>query len=192
MATDAGDVARRGHQAAQPAVAHVEVLDAAREAHLAAQRFDAAADRLDHGRQPIAAQVRPGVVEDRRLALALGEQFQDAAHIGAAAATGQFAVAEGAGAALAEKVIALRIERAALVEGADIADALAHRSAALQDQRPIALLRQEIRRHQAAGTGADHDRTLLQRGAARRRHEERLFGVEIDADRRTHGRLGGA
>ena len=47
------------------------------------------------------------VVEDRRLALALGEQFEHAAHVGAGAAAGELAVAERAGAAFAEQVVAL-------------------------------------------------------------------------------------
>ena len=72
---------------AQPAVGEVEVFDATCEAHLAAQRLDAAAQRLDDRGQSIAAQVRAVFVEDRRLALALGEKFQDAPHVrpGAAA-----------------------------------------------------------------------------------------------------------
>ena len=57
------------------AVGQVEVFDAAIEADFAADRFDPLPQRLDHGRQPIAAQVRAMIVEDRRLALALGKQF---------------------------------------------------------------------------------------------------------------------
>ena len=63
------DVARRGrHALAGPAVGEVEVLDAQEEAHLAAQLLDLAAERLHHGGQAVAAQVRPVVVEDGRLA----------------------------------------------------------------------------------------------------------------------------
>ena len=128
--------------------------------------------------------MRPGIVEDRRLPLALGEQFEHAAHVRPGAAAGQLAVAEGAGSAFAEEVVALRIERAALVEGADVADAVAHRSAALEHERPITLLRQEVRRDQAARPGADDDRPMLQRLASRRRHDERFFVIQFDLGRR--------
>ena len=95
-------VSRRGRQAAHPAVRQIQILDATGEAHLAAQRLDAPAQRLDHGRKAVAAEVRPGVVQHRRLALVVGEQLQHAAHVGAAVATGQFAIAKGSGPAFAE------------------------------------------------------------------------------------------
>ena len=63
-------------------IGQVQVLDPAVKADLAAQRFDPPPQGLDHGRQTIAAQVRAIIVKDRRLALALGEQFQHAAHFG--------------------------------------------------------------------------------------------------------------
>ena len=103
-----------------PAVVEVQVLDPREEAHLAAELLDLAADRLDDGRQAVAAEVRAVVVEDARLArllaLALGEQLQHAQHVRPGAAAGQLAVGEGAGPALAEEVVALGVERPAVVE----------------------------------------------------------------------------
>src|SRR5262249_56795033 len=110
-------------------------LNAAAEAELAAEAEDALPDRLDDGRQAVAAEVRPVVVQDRRLALALREQLQDAAHVRPGAAAGELAVAERAGAALAEEVVALGVERAAFVEGAHVADAAADGRGAFEHQR---------------------------------------------------------
>ncbi len=185
-----GQVARRRVDAAQLSVAQVQVLDTAGKAHLAAQRLDAAAQGLDHSGQSVAAEVRPGFVDDRRLALAVGEQLQNAANVGAGVAVGQFAVAEGAGAAFAEKVVALGVVWAALVEGADVADAVAHRPAALQHQRPIALLGQEVRRHETARSGADHHRAITQRSRAGPRQREGFFVIEVNARDRVRSPAG--
>ena len=65
-------------QAAEPAVGDVEVLDPAGEPDLAAQRLELAPQGPDDQRQPVGAEVRPVLVDDRRLAVALGEDLQDA------------------------------------------------------------------------------------------------------------------
>src|SRR5262249_60782875 len=124
-------------QPAQPAVREVHVFHPAGEADLAAQRLDALAERLDDRGQAVAPQVGAVLVEDGGLALALGEQLQDAAHLGPGAAAGELAVAERAGPALAEEGVALRVERPARVEGAHVADPVRARTAALPHQRPL-------------------------------------------------------
>ena len=79
IATSAGDVARRRAQPPEPAVGDVEVLDPAGEADLAAQLLELAPERADDQRQPVRAEVRPVLVDDRRPAVALGEDLQHAA-----------------------------------------------------------------------------------------------------------------
>ena len=175
------NVSRGSRQTAQPAIDQVQVFDATGEAHLATQAFDTSPKSFDDGRQAVAAQVRPGVVENRRLALALGEQLQHPAHLRAGVAIGQLAVAEGAGAALAKQIIALRVEWPALIEGANIADAIAHGPAPLQNERSITLFRQEIGGHETPRTRTDDDRPMRQRLRARRRQDEGRFLVNVDA-----------
>src|SRR5689334_4124878 len=102
------------------------------------------------------------IVEDRRLALARGEQLQDAAYVRPAGTAGQFAVAERAGPAFAEKIVALRLEGAARVEACHITDALPHRRPAFEDERPITLLGEKITRDQPRRPGADDDGPMLQ------------------------------
>ena len=167
-------------QAAKAIVCNVEIFYAAGEADFAAQGLNLLAEGLHDGRQTIAPQMGPVFIEDGRLALAGREQFQDSAHIRSGAAASQFAVAESAGPTFAEKIIAFRIQRAAGIKGLDIVDAVAHRPAALQDQRLVALLREKIRRHQAGGPGADHDRPLRQRLRAGRGNGKRRFPVEFN------------
>ncbi len=120
------------------------------------------------------------LVENRRLALALGEQFEHALNVRAAAAAGEFAIAEGAGAAFAEEIIAFGMECAAGVELFDVADPLVDRRAALQHERTVALLRQKIGGHQSARPGADHHRAMAQRQRADRRHGEWSVVAEFD------------
>src|SRR5205823_1336561 len=145
------------------------------------QRLDAPTNRLDDGGQTIATQVRPGVVQHRWLAFAFGEELQHAPHVRAAATVGELAVAEGAGTALAEEIIALRIVRPARIKGAHVTDAIAHRPAALQHQRPIALFREKVRCRQSTRTGADDDGSLPQRHRTGRWHLERRLFMKIDA-----------
>ena len=71
------DVARAGHQPAEPAVGEIEVLDPAREADLAAQLLELPPEGADDERQPVRAEVGPVLVEDRRLAVAIGEDLED-------------------------------------------------------------------------------------------------------------------
>ena len=78
-----GDVGRRCSprlvtRAAEPAVGDVEVFDPAGESDFAAQFLELAAERADDQRQPVRAEMRPVLVDDRRLAVAVGEDFEDA------------------------------------------------------------------------------------------------------------------
>ena len=84
---------------------------------------------------------------------------------GPGAAGGQLAVAEGAGASLAEEVVALGIERPVLVEPADVGDAVLDGPAAFQDQRPVTALGQQVAGEEAGRPGADDHGPVLQRAA---------------------------
>src|SRR5205823_3982289 len=97
------DAARAGHQAEEPAVGDVEVLDPALEADLAPQLLELAPQRPDDQRQAVRAEVGTMLVDDRGTAVAVGEDLQDAEDVGPGAAAGQLAVAEGARAPLAEE-----------------------------------------------------------------------------------------
>ena len=158
-----GDVARRRAQSLEPAVGDVQVFDPAGEADFAAQRFKLAPEGANHERKPVRAQVRAVLVDDRRPAVALGEDFQDARHIGARAARRELAVAEGPGPALAEEVIAFGIERPVLIESADVGDAILDGAAALEDERLIPGKRQQIAGEKAGRAGADDHRAMTHR-----------------------------
>src|SRR5271166_645499 len=170
-----------------PAFRQVDVLDATRKAHFATERFDSSTQRLDHGWQTIAAKVRALFVDDRVLSLALGEEFEDAANVGASAAIGQFAIAKSSGTAFAEQVVTFGVVRSAFVEATHIADAIANGAAALQHERTVTLFGQEVGRCQAAGTGTDHDRAVRQRRRSSRRQREWLFAIGLHAHRSARG-----
>src|SRR5262245_2703933 len=96
------------------------------------------------------------LVEDFRFAFTGGEQFEHSANIGAGPTVSQLSVAERAGAAFAEEIIALRIERSSRIEEFDVANALTHRRAAFEDERCVATPGQEIRRDEPARSRADY------------------------------------
>ena len=170
------------YHAAHLAVGQVQVLDTAVEADLAAERFDAPPQGLDDGRQSIAAQVRSIIIKDGWLPLALGEQFEHPANIRPRRAAGEFAVAEGPRPAFAEKIVALRIEGAAAVEGLHVADALMNGRAALEDERHVAVLGQKETGREPGRAGTDDDGAMPQRRRAGRRRHDRGFLVAIDDD----------
>ena len=66
-------------EAAEPAVGDVEVLDPAGEPDLAAELLELPAEGPDDQRQAVRAEVGALLVEDRGLAVAVGEDLQDAA-----------------------------------------------------------------------------------------------------------------
>jgi hypothetical protein len=162
-----GDPSRAGHQPAQAAVGGLEVLQAAGETDLAAELLELAPQGADDQGQAVGAEVRAVLVENRGLAVAVGQDLQDAPDVGPGAAAGQLAVAEGAGAPLAEEVVALRVQRPPGVEAADVGDAVLDLPAAFQDQGAVALERQEIAGEQPRGARADDDRAMGQGLSAR-------------------------
>ena len=87
-------------------------------------------------------------------------------HVGPGAARGELAVAEGAGAPFAEEVVAFGVERPALVEAANVGDPILDGPAALQDQRAIAVLRQQIAGEEAGRSRADDHRPMRAAGAS--------------------------
>src|SRR5207248_1361991 len=110
-----------------------------------------------------------------------GKEFQHALHVGSAAAAGELAITEGAGAALAKEVIALRMERPAAIERSDVADAIADGPAAFEQQRAIALFGKKIRRRQSARPRADDHRSMIQRPRTRRGHFKACRTIWLDA-----------
>ena len=130
--------------------------------------------------------MRAVLVDDRRPAVALGEDLQDAGDIGARAAGGELAVAEGAGPAFAEEVIAFGIERPVLIESAYVGDAILDGAAALEDQGSIPVMRQQIAGEQAGGPGADDH------GAMSQRIRAGLGPVEMVRDIESRPRASGA
>jgi hypothetical protein len=179
----ARDIAAARHQPDEPAVAQVDVLDLAAKTNFAAERLDPLPQRLDDGRQAVAAEMWAVLVQDRRLALALREEFQDALHVRSGTAGSQFAIAERAGAAFAEQVVALRVERAAGIERLNVADAVANGRSAFEHQRGIPAFGEEIRRRQPARAGTDYNWPMKQRPLARFGQCEWRFVVHFD-DRR--------
>ncbi len=145
------DVSRRGPQTAEAAVGDIEILDEAGEPDLAAHLLELAPEGPDDQRQPIRAEVRPLLVDDRRLAVALGQDLEHPADVRPGPARGQLAVAERPRPALAEEVVALRVERAVLVESADVGDPVLDGAAPLEDQRSISGLGQQIAGDSPAG-----------------------------------------
>ena len=106
------DVARAGQQArgaGRPAMSRSSTRHEKRTSPPSC--FELAPEGADDQRQAVRAEVGPVLVEDRRLAVAVGEDLQHAPDVGAGAAAGQLAVAERARAPLAEEVVALGVER---------------------------------------------------------------------------------
>ena len=103
---------RAGQDTSQPAVLEIEVLDPARESYLPAHLLELAPQGAHDQRQPVRPEVGAMLVEDGRLAVAFGQNFQDPQHVGPGIARGELAVAEGAGPPLSEEIVAFRVERA--------------------------------------------------------------------------------
>ena len=161
------------------------------EAHLAAERFDLGAHLLDHADEPEGADVRLAHVEDffRRTGLhELGEHLaREVARVADLAP--EFAVGEGAGAALAELHVRFGLQFAAAPQAPGVLRALAHRLATLQHDRPQAHLREHQRGEDAARPEAHHHRARSGRGrkVSRRMADEVVAGVGRGADARVGG-----
>ena len=157
------DVARAGHQALELAVGDLDVLDPAGEPDLAAHRLELAAEGPHDQGEPVRAEVRLGLVDDRGLAVAVGQDLEDLEHVGAGVPAGELAVAEGAGAPLAEQVVALGVEHAAAVEPADVGDPILHVAAPLEDQGREPLEGQHVAGEEPGRPGADDHRAMFER-----------------------------
>ena len=183
-------------EAAHRAAVDAQVDDARAEADLAAEPLDLVAHVLDHADQPERADVRLGDVADL-LGRAGADELVD--HLARQVArvadlAPELAVGEGAGAALAELHVRLRIEDAAPPQAPGVLGALAHGLAALEDDRPEAHLREEERGEDAARAEADHDRSRSAAGGevGRRVRDEAVARCRAPAERadRRHGARG--
>ena len=164
-ATSAANVARAGQQAAEPAVGDVEVLDPAGEADLAAELLELAPERADDQREAVRAEVGAVLVDDRRLAVAVGEDFEDAAgRRGRCSRLVSLPSLNVPAPPFAEEVVALGVERAARVEPADVGDAVLDLAAAFEDQRAVAVQGEQVAGEQPRGARADDHGAML-RGA---------------------------
>jgi hypothetical protein len=103
------------------------------------------------------------LVEDGRLAVAIGQNLQDPQHVGPGIARGELAVAEGAGPPFSEEIVAFRVERAPKVEPADVGHAFLDSAAAFQDQGAVTVLGQEVAGDQTGRAGADDHGPVVQR-----------------------------
>src|SRR3954470_19943236 len=96
------------------------------------------------------------LIDNLRPAVALRQDLEHALNVGASAAGRKLAVAEGARASLAEEIVTLRVQRPVLIEPAHVGDPILDGPAPLKDQRPIAVLSQEIPGDQAGRSRADN------------------------------------
>ena len=158
-----GDVARAGHQPLDPTLGDVEVLDPAGEPDLAPQLLELPAEGPDDQREAVRAQVRLGLVDDRRLAVAVGQDLQDPEDVGPGVPAGELAVAEGPRAPFAEEVVALGVEQATAVEPADVGDPVLHVPPSFEDQGAITVQGEQVAGEQTGRAGADDHRAMLQR-----------------------------
>ena len=100
---------------------------------------------------------------DRRLAVAVGENFKERGWTSGTffffrgATAGELAVAERAGSAFAEEVVAFGIDRAAGVKCADVGHAVFNVATAFEHERTIARRREEIAREQPRRPGVADD-----------------------------------
>src|SRR5690606_6798526 len=128
-----------------------------READLAAGLLDLPTQGPDDEREAIRPEVRPVLIDDRGLAVAIGHDFEDPTHVGPSSSAGELAVAEGAGTPLAEEVVRLGIDLPAGVERPDVGDPVLDRPPPFEDERPVAADRQEVGGEEPGRPGADDD-----------------------------------
>ena len=162
----------RQRYAAHVSFLDVQSSDAALEANLPAARDDLGAHALDHADQPEGTDVRMRDVEDFLGCPGFDEFGQ---HLASEMArildlAVEFAVRKGAGAALAELHVRLRVQLVIAPQFPGVFRAFAHGLAALQHQRLEAHLRQDQRGEDAGRPEADDHRALRQ-VLRRLRHE---------------------
>jgi hypothetical protein len=107
------------------------------KADLSSHLDDLLTECLDDGRQPVAAEMRLGLVDDGGLPLGSGKDFEDAIGIRAGVSASQFAIAEGSRSTFTEEVVALFVEGGATVEGSDVAGSFADASASFDDDGTV-------------------------------------------------------
>src|SRR5262249_28081794 len=156
---DAGSVhflARRRHDAVDRVTVEDEVLDPRRESDLAAACSDRVADRLHDAREPVRADVRVRVDEDVRRRAVANEDLDDAAPVAALRRPRvELPVGDRPRAALAEAVIAVRVDDALPVDACDVETPPADVPSPLQDDGPHPALDQAERGEEPPGTRAD-------------------------------------
>ena len=134
--------------------------------HLAAQRFDLFADGGDDAPQQVGAHMGLLLPCDLRRGTVLQEHLCHKAAQLVPDAGGQFAVREGARAALAELDIRIHVQLAGGRKMLHGLHALVQRGAAFQHDGPVALPGQQQRRKQARRAKAAHHRAVAQRQGA--------------------------
>ena len=180
----AGDIlASLQRHAANPSVGDVEILDLALEAKFTTQFLDRGAHLFYHLHQAECADVRLADVQDFRRRVGLDEFHQDLAAVmlGILDLAPEFAIRKSTGTALTILHVRFGMQLALAPQAKGVLGALAHCLATLQDDRPKAHLRQDQSGEQAARTGADDHRAILQPGGSLR--HEMVTGVRRKADR---------
>ena len=131
------------------------------EAHLAPQGDDLLPDAAHHVHQHIGAHMGLGVIGDALRRTVLVKLLQHPAHALVMGAGVQLAVGKGAGAALAELHVILRVQRAALTEGLHGGSPLLHSLPPLQHDGPCSGPGQHQGGEHTRRSKAHHHRPLI-------------------------------
>jgi hypothetical protein len=168
------EVARTGHQTNKSTISDIKILDSTRELDFATQRLELAAEGPHDQRQSIRAEVRLGLVDDRGLAVAVSEDFEDSQDVGAGVPAGELTVAECAGPSFAEQIIALGIEQSATIEPSDVGNPVLDIAASFQNQRSISIEREHVSGEQPGRPGTDDHGSMFERLRSRSRPVKRF------------------
>jgi hypothetical protein len=144
-----------------PPVAIEHLFHPVLEEHLAASGDEFVTQPGHRARQQVRTDVRLALDEDVVRRSAAGERLDDLAHHGVVDARGQLAVRIGAGPALSEVHVALRIQRAIPHQLRHIFPPRHDFLAALQEDGAYATLQQGQGAEEARGPGADDERHAL-------------------------------
>ena len=142
--------------AGNPALPKNQLFHPGFKEDLAAEGKDFPAEGGDHGLQSVCAHMGLGVREDFRRGAVGHEGFQHLAEIRGFDTAGELTVREGAGAALAELHVRLRIQNALPFHGGNVLRAAFHGPAAFHQDRSGAGLCQGEGRKKAGRAGSDH------------------------------------
>ena len=158
-------------------------VDAGLEADLRAGRGEVLAHRRDHPRQPVGADVRPRVDQNVGRRPVAAQRLEHQPHRPALARPRvQLAVGEGARAALAEAVVAVGHQLAALAQARQVASARPDLAAALEHQRPDPRARQAPRAEHPRRSGPDDHHGWLSRHARKDRRKSLARERELVAE----------